>query len=56
MTSMKDSTCDIIATSIVAGEDNFKQSFMYANSDSGLLFIMCCHCSLVVVWYNYHGT
>ena len=22
---------------------------------SGLLFIMCDHCSPVVVWYNYHG-
>ena len=40
-------------------EDNiimFKQNFVYANSDSGLLFIMCGHCSPVVVWYNYHGT
>ena len=26
---------------------------MYANSGSGLLFIMCGHCSPVVVWYNY---
>ena len=34
----------------------FKQKILYANSDSGLLFIMCGHCSPVVVWYNYHGT
>ena len=43
------------------GEDNiiifFKQNFVYANSDSGLLFIMYDHCSpVVVVWYNYHDT
>ena len=42
------------------GEDNiimfFKQNFVYANSDSGFLFIMCGHCSPVVVWYNYHDT
>ena len=34
----------------------FKQNFVYTNSDSGLLFIMCGHCSPVIVWYNYHGT
>ena len=34
------------------GEENI----VYANSDSGLLFIMCGHCSPAVVWYNYHGT
>ena len=38
------------------GEDNIIVFFMNANSDSGLLFIMCGHCSPVVVWYNYHGT
>ena len=38
------------------GEDNIIVFFVYANSDSGLLFIMCGHCSPVVVWYNYHGT
>ena len=38
------------------GEDNIKQNFVYANSDSGLLFLMCGHCSTVIVWYNYHGT
>ena len=32
------------------------QNIVYANSDSGLLFIMCGHCSPLVVWYNYHGT
>ena len=31
------------------------QNIVYANSDSGLLFIMCGHCSPLVVWYNYHG-
>ena len=52
------STCDIIATSTVAEEDNimFLKKFVYANSGSGLLFIMCGHCSPLVVWYNYHGT
>ena len=33
------------------GEDNiimFQQNFMYANSDSGLLFIMCGYCSFGV--------
>ena len=39
------------------GEDNIiMQNIVYANSDSGLLFIMCGHCSPLVVWYNYHGT
>ena len=36
------------------GEDNIimlKQNFVYANSDNGLLFIMCGHCSTVAVWY-----
>ena len=42
-------------------EDNtiMLQNFIrtvYANSDSVFLFIMCGHYSLVVVWYNYHGT
>ena len=32
------------------------QNIVYANSDSGFLFIMCGHCSPLVVWYNYHGT
>ena len=44
------STCDMEKTIII-----FKQN-IYANSDSGLLFIMCGHCSPAVVWYNYHGT
>ena len=34
----------------------FLKKFVYANSGSGLLFIMCGHCSPLVVWYNYHGT
>ena len=51
-TSLPSSTVD------QSTEDNnyYKQSFVYANSDSGLLFIMRAHCSTVVVWYNYHGT
>ena len=36
------------------GEDNIiVQNIVYANSDSGLLFIMCGHYSPLVVWYNY---
>ena len=63
ITLMKAQSCVGRATSLPSstvdqstGEDNFKQNFVYANSDSGLLFTMCGHCSPVVVWYNYHGT
>ena len=34
----------------------FFKKIVYANSGSGLLFIMCGHCSPLVVWYNYHET
>ena len=59
---MRDQSCVACAISLSSstvdqstGEDNIIM-FLYANSDSGLLFIMCGHCSPAVVWYNYHGT
>ena len=53
-TSLPSSTVDLQKTVLLY----FKQNFVYANSDSGFLFIMCGLCSpaCVVVWYNYHGT
>ena len=60
---MKAQSCVAHATSLPSstvdqstGEDNIIQKFVYANSDSDLLFIMCDNCSPAVVWYNYHGT
>ena len=57
---MKAQSCVACATTLPSstvdqskGEDNnisFKQNFVYANSDSGLLFIICGHCSPAVVW------
>ena len=60
-TSMKAASLPSSTVDRSTGEDNiimfFKQNFVYVNSDSGLLFIMCGHCSpVVVVWYNYHDT
>ena len=63
ITPMKAQSCVALATLLPSstvdqstGEECFKQNFVYANSDSGLLFIMCGHCSPAVVWYNYHDT
>ena len=66
ITSMKAQSCVARATSLPSstvdqstGEDNiimFIKKIVYVNSDSGLIFIMCGHCSPAVVWYNYHGT
>ena len=56
-TSMKATSLPSSTVDRSTGEDNIiVQNIVYANSDSGLLFIMCGHCSPVVVWYNYHGT
>ena len=56
-TSMKATSLPSSTVDQSAGEDNIiVQNIVYANSDSGLLFIMCGHCSPVFVWYNYHGT
>ena len=64
---MKGQSCVARATSLPSstvdqstGEDNITYNVLhkivYANSDSGILFIMCGHYSPAVVWYNYHGT
>ena len=53
-TSMKAPSLPSSTVDRSTGEDNIiVQNIVYANSDSGLLFIMCGHCSPVVVWYNY---
>ena len=53
-TSMKATTLPSFTVDRSTGEDNIiVQNIVYANSDSGLLFIMCGHCSPLVVWYNY---
>ena len=56
-TSMKATSLPSSTVDRSTGEDNIiVQNIVYANNDSDLLFIMCGHCSPVVVWYNYHGT
>ena len=54
-TSMKATSLPSSTVDRSTGEDNIIVQNI-ANSDSGLLFIMCGHCLPVVVWYNYHGT